>query len=146
MMSTEAKNPAITPIPVQVSEPEFTKFIFPHLSRPTRGPTCKLGDHHLFNLILWVLYTGRPWKCLPIPTGPTGKPAMHDTNVSRAFAKWADDGSRQQAFVARVGHRSAEKRLDVRLLQGAGTTVAQKGTRAAGLLATSIERARRASP
>ena len=67
MMSTTAKNPAITPIPVQLSEPEFNEFIFPHLSMPKRGPRCKLGYHRLFNLILWVLYTGMQWKCLPIP-------------------------------------------------------------------------------
>jgi hypothetical protein len=42
-MSTTAKNPEITPIPVQLSESEFNAFIFPHLSMPTRGPKCKLG-------------------------------------------------------------------------------------------------------
>ena len=47
-MTTQGKNPATTPIPVQLSEPEFNAFIFPHLSRPTRGPKCKLGYHHLF--------------------------------------------------------------------------------------------------
>jgi hypothetical protein len=30
----------------------------PHLSMPKRGPKCKLGYHRVFNLILWVLYTG----------------------------------------------------------------------------------------
>ena len=109
-MSTTARNPGITPIPVQLSEPEFTEFIFPHLSMPKRGPRCKLSYHCLFNLILWVLYTGMPWKCLPMPKGPTGKPELHYTNVYRAFAKWADDGSLQQAFMASVGHLSDEKK------------------------------------
>ena len=54
-MSTTAKNPDITPIPVQLSEPEFNAFILPHLSMPKRGPKCKLGYHHVFHLILWVL-------------------------------------------------------------------------------------------
>jgi transposase len=147
MLSTEAKNPAIAPIPVQLSEPEFTKFILPHLSMPKRGPRCKLGYHRLFNLILWVLYTGMQWKCLPIPKGPTGKPAIHYTNVYRVFAKWADDGSLQQAFIASVGHLSEEKKLDLRVLHGDGTnTVAKKGEMASGTLATSIKRARRSSP
>ncbi len=79
-MSTTAKNPEITPIPAQLSEPEFTECIFPHLSMPKRGPKCKLGYYRLFNLILWVLYTGMPWKCLPIPKDATGKPAIHYTN------------------------------------------------------------------
>ena len=62
-MSTRAKHAATTPIPVQLSAPEFHELILPHLSRPKRGPTCKLGDHRVFHLILWVLYTGMPWKC-----------------------------------------------------------------------------------
>src|ERR671934_2586901 len=43
MMSTTAPKPATTPIPVQLSEHEFTAFILPHLSMPKRGPKCKLG-------------------------------------------------------------------------------------------------------
>ena len=46
------KSPATTPIPVQLSEPEFVAFIFPHLSMPRRGPKCKLGYHRVFDLIL----------------------------------------------------------------------------------------------
>jgi transposase len=128
MMRTTAKNPAITPIPVQWSAPEFTACIFPHLARPQRGPTYTLGYHRLFNLILWVLYTGMQWKGLPMPKDATGKPDMHDTNVYRAFAQWSDDGSLQQAFTASVAHLSDEKRLDARVLHGDGTnTVAKKG-------------------
>jgi hypothetical protein len=44
-MSTTAKKPDSTPIPVQLSEHEFNAFIFPHLSMPKRGPKCKLGYH-----------------------------------------------------------------------------------------------------
>jgi transposase len=139
MMRTTAKNPNITPIPVQLSESEFTEFIFPHLSMPKRGPRCKIGYHRLFNLILWVLYTGMQWKCLPISKGPTGTSDIHYTNVYRAFAKWADDGSLQQAFMASVGHLSDEKQLDLRVLHGDGTnTVAKKGAMASGTLATNI--------
>jgi transposase len=128
MMSTIAKHPDITPIPVQLSEPEFNECIFPHLSMPTRGPTCKIGYHCLFNLILWVLDTGMPWKCLPMLKEAHGTPELHDTNVYRAFATWADDGSLQQAFMASVAHLSDEKTLDLRVLHGDGTnTVAKKG-------------------
>ena len=52
-MSTTAPQSATTPIPVQLSEPEFEAFILPHLSMPKRGPKCKLGYHRVFNLILW---------------------------------------------------------------------------------------------
>jgi transposase len=146
-MSTAAKNPDTMPIPVQLSEPEFTDFIFPHLSMPKRGPKCKLGYHRLFNLILWVLYTGMQWKCLPIPKGPNGKSEIHYTNVYRAFAKWADDGSLQQAFMASVAHLSDEKKLDLRVLHGDGTnTVAKKGGMGLGTRGTNTSRTRRSLP
>src|SRR5712692_8784013 len=139
--------PATTPIPVQLSATEFTAFIFPHLSMPKRGPRCKLGYHRLFNLILWVLYTGMQWKCVPIPQDPNGKPAIHSTTVYRAFAKWADDGSLWQAFVASVRYLAAEKRLDLRVLHGDGTnTVAKKGGMGLATRATSTRKGRRSSP
>jgi hypothetical protein len=65
---------------------------------PKRGPKCKLGYHRVFNLILWVLYTGMQWKCLPIPHDPNGIPAIHYTTIYKVFAKWADDGSLWHAF------------------------------------------------
>jgi transposase len=146
-MSAPATNAATTPIPVQLSETEFNPFIFSHLSMPKRGPRCKIGYHRLFNLILWVRYTGMQWKCLPMLKDAHGKPELHYTNVYRAFAKWADDGSLQQAFMASVGHLLDEKKLDVRVLHGDGTnTVAKKGEMASGILATSTRRARRSSP
>src|SRR3989442_9283279 len=117
-MSTTAPKTATTPIPVQLSETEFTTFILPHLTTPKRGPKCKLGYHRVFNLILWVLYTGMQWKCLPVPQDVQGKPAIHYTTVYRVFAKWADDGSLWQAFVASVAHLSAEKQLDTSVLHG----------------------------
>src|SRR5262247_3816402 len=144
MMNTTAKSPDSTPIPVQLSETEFTEFIFPHLSMPKRGPKCKLGYHCLFKLILWVLYTGMQWKCLPSPKGPTGKPEIHYTNVYRALANWSDDGSLQQAFIASVSHLSNEKQLDLRVLHGDGTnTVAKKGVMASGTLGINTRRARK---
>ena len=108
-MSTATPQPVTTPIPVQLSEPEFSAFISPHLSMPKRGPKCKLGYYRVFNLILRVLYTGMQWKCLPVPHDPQGKPAIHYTTIYKVFAKWADDGSLWQAFVASVRHLAVEK-------------------------------------
>ena len=76
-----------------------------------------------------------------------GKPEIHYTNVYRAFAKWADDGSLQQAFIASVGHLAAEKKLDLRVLHGDGTnTVAKKGAMALATRAISTRKGRRSSP
>jgi transposase len=114
---------------------------------PKRGPKCKLGYYRVFNLILWVLYTGMQWKCIPISQDAQGKSAIHYTTVYKVFAKWADDGSLWQAFVASVRHLTAEKQLDLRVLHGDGSnTVAKKGGMASAILATSTKRARKSSP
>src|SRR4029434_4737882 len=146
-MSTTVPKPATTPIPVQLSEPEFEAFILPHLSMPKRGPKCKLGYYRVFNLILRILYTGMQWKCLPVPTDAQGNPAIHYTSVYKVFAKWPYDGSLWQAFVASVRHLAAEKRLDTSVLHGDGTnTVAKKGGMASAIPATNTRRARKTSP
>jgi len=146
-MSATAEKPEYTPIPVQLSEKEFNEFILPHLSMPKRGPKCKIGYHRVFNFILWVLYTGMQWKCLPIPKNADGKPIIHYTNLYRAFAKWADDGSLQQSFIASVAHLSEEKKLDLSVLHGDGTnTVAKKGVMGSAIRVTNIKRERKSWP
>ena len=147
MMSTTVLKPVTTPIPGQLSEPEFEAFLLPHLSMPRRGPKCKLGYYRVFNLILWVLYTGMQWKSLPVPQDAQGKPAIHYTTVYKVFAKWADDGSLWQAFVASVRHLAAEKQLDLSVLHGDGTnTVAKKGAMGLGSRGTNTRKGRRLSP
>src|SRR2546426_11786542 len=62
-------------------------------------------------------------------------------------AKWVDDGSLWQAFVASVRHLAAEQHLDTSVLHGDGTnTVAKKGGMASAIPATSTRRARKSSP
>ena len=127
-MSTTAQKPATTPIPVQLSASEFEALILPHLSMPKRGPKGKLGYDRVFHLILWVLYTGMQWKCLPVPHDIEGKAAIHYTTGYRVFAQWAEDGSLWHAFVASVAHLAQEKPRDTSVLHGDGThTVAKKG-------------------
>jgi transposase len=113
---------------LRLSEPEFTAFISQHLSTPRRGPKCKLGYHCVFNLILWVLYTGMQWKCLPVPRTADGKAEIHYTTIYRVFTRWSDDGSLGQAFIASVRRLAAHGHLDLNVLHGDGTnTVAKKG-------------------
>jgi len=127
MPPTSAK-PVTTPIPVQLSATEFMAFLLPHLSMPKRGPRCTLGYHRVFTLIVWLLYTGMQWKGLPVPTDSNGKVAIHYTTVYKVFAKWSDDGSLEQAFIASVQHLADHHQLDLRILHGDGTnTVAKKG-------------------
>ena len=88
----------------------------------------KLGYHRVFNLILWVLYTGMQWKCLPVPRAGDGTAVIHYTTIYKVFARWSDDGSLDQAFIASVQHLAAQDQLDLSILHGDGSnTVAKKG-------------------
>jgi transposase len=128
MMPATPEKPTSTPIPVQLSASECNQFIWPHLSLPKRGPKGKLGYHRVFNRILWVLYTGRQWQCLPVLKDSDGKAEIPSTTVDKVFARGSDDGSREHAFIASVAHLSDQPQLDRRVLHGDGTnTVAQKG-------------------
>src|ERR687896_662126 len=80
-----------------------------------------------------------PWKCVPLPTDPHGKPALHDTSVYRAVAKGANDGALEQAFLARVAHLSAEKHLDLGVLHGDGTKrLSEKSTLRSHVVVTAV--------
>jgi hypothetical protein len=45
---------------------------------------------------------------------------MHYTTICRVFAKWSDDGSLDQAFIASVRHLAAHGHLDLNVLHGDG--------------------------
>jgi len=139
-----AATPDSTAIPVQLSAPEFEQFILPHLSLPRRRPQCKIGYHKPFNYILKVLYTGMQWKELPLNAGPEGKAELHYTGVFKLFARWAEDGSLERAFIASVQHLDAAKKLDLSLLHGDGSnTVAKKGARPLAPAVTNTRRGRK---
>jgi len=136
--------PDSTTIPVQVSAQEFAEFILPHLSLPKRGPQCKIGYHKPFNYILKVLYTGMQWKELPIKAGPEGKAELHSSGIFKLFARWAEDGSLERAFIASVKHLDEAKKLDLSLLHGDGSnTVAKKGARPLATAATNTRRGKK---
>ncbi len=78
--------------------------------------------------------------------GREKRPAM-DLARGLSSARWADDGSLWQAFVASVRHLAAEKHLDTSVLHGDGTnTVAKKGAMGLASRATNTRRARRLLP
>ena len=86
------------------------------------------------------------WKCVPIPQDAHDKPVIHYTTIYKVFAKWADDGSLWQAFVASVRHLAAEKQLDISILHGDGTnTVAKKGAMGLATRAINTRKARKSS-
>jgi hypothetical protein len=77
-MPTLAQKPATTLIPIQLSDTDFHQFLLSYLSLPKCGPRCKLGYHRVFSLILWSLYTGRPWQCWPVPKDVQRRAALPD--------------------------------------------------------------------
>src|SRR5438132_9040868 len=94
--------------------------------------------------------TGEPDDATSITSGSEEgqekRPAM-DLARGLSSAKWADDGSLWQAFVASVRHLATEKQLDLSVLHGDGTnTVAKKGAMALATQATSTRKGRRSSP
>jgi hypothetical protein len=60
------------------------------------------------------------WKCLPVPRTADGKAEIHYTTIYRVFARWSDDGSLDQAFIASVRHLAAHGHLDLNVLHGDG--------------------------
>ncbi|MCG3163306.1 MAG: hypothetical protein JMDDDDMK_04700 [Acidobacteria bacterium] len=79
-----------------------------------------------------------------IEKGPDGKAEIHYTGIYKLFARWADDGSLEKAFIASVKHLSAEQKLDLSLLHGDGSnTVAKKGAKESATAATSTRRVKR---
>src|SRR5256885_14309962 len=78
--------------------------------------------------------------------GREKRPAM-DLARGLSSAKWADDGSLWQAFVASVRHLAVEKQLDISVLHGDGTnTVTKKGAMALASRGTNTRRVRRSLP
>ena len=65
---------------------------------------------------------------MPVPKDTHGNAAIHYTTVYKVFARWSDDGSLEQAFIASVRHLADQHQLDLSVLHGDGTnTVAKKG-------------------
>jgi hypothetical protein len=93
--------------------------------------------------------TGEPDDATSITSGSEEgqekRPAM-DLARGLSSAKWADDGSLEQAFIASVAHLAEEKHLDLSVLHGDGTnTVAKKGAMASGIRDISTRRGRKSS-
>src|SRR5438128_2332464 len=147
-MSTTAPTPATTPIPVQLSESEFTTFIFPHLSRcPSVVQSANWAITASSISSCGCSTPGCSGSAYPCRKTPLGNPRCTYTTVYKVFAKWADDGSLWQAFLASVRHLAAEKQLDLSVLHGDGTnTVAKKGAMALASRGTNTRRARRSLP
>lgn len=116
-------------IPVQLTLSQFNEFIFRHLPKPKRGPSCKITLLKIFNYILTFLYTGCQWLSLPIAIDPqTGKPEIHYTRIFRIFKQWVKQGVFEKVFENSVVRLHKAGLLDLSILHGDGTsTIAKKG-------------------
>src|SRR5258708_24096098 len=113
-------------IPTKLSAEEFEQFVWPHLSRSSRGPTRKLSAHAIFNYILKALCLGCQWKELPIEKDRHGRPEIHYTRIYRAFRRWEVNGCLDAIFEGSVLRLHQDARLDTRVIHGDGTTSAAK--------------------
>src|SRR4029450_8915603 len=78
--------------------------------------------------------------------GREKRPAM-DLARGLSSARWADDGSLWQAFVASVRHLAVEKQLDLSVPHGDATqTLAKKGAMVLGTRGTNTSKGRSSSP
>src|SRR6266508_5091943 len=123
-----------------------------HLS--SRTSRCRSGDRSANWAIIASLTSsygcsipGCNGSVYPFRKMPMANQVIHYTTIYKVFAKWADDGSLWQAFVASVRHLVAEKQLDLSILHGDGTnTVAKKGAMGLASRGTNTRRVRRSSP
>ena len=121
-------------IPVQLTLSHFNEFIFRHLPKPKRGPSCKITLFKIFNYILTFLYTGCQWLSLPIAIAPqTGKAEIHYTRIFRIFKQWVKQGVFEKVFENSVVRLHKAGLLDLSILHGDGTsTIAKKGVECLG--------------
>src|SRR5688500_20292142 len=89
-------------ISTNLSEEEFTGFVFPHLVKGRRGPSPKLSLHVIFNYILKLLYIGCQWAQLPIEKDVNGQPEIHYTRIYRMFRFWEAHDCFETIFTASV--------------------------------------------
>src|SRR5215831_6908026 len=112
------------------------------------GHTGEIQELRRARLQIGELYMGHRWCLLSWEAQYIiNRDNLNYTNVYRVFAKWVDDGSLWQAFLASVRHLATEKHLDLRILHGDGTnTVAKKGAMALVSRGTNTRRARKSLP
>src|SRR5215831_12436547 len=112
IMSTTAQQPVTTSIPVQLSEPEFTAFILPHLSRPNNWlrvfdtaerPQIDQGIGHQLHPIVSLLDAFKT-KQEPLALDLPCKGAF-DPHPSRM------DGGIEEAFASTLGRRAVARIL-----------------------------------
>jgi hypothetical protein len=81
---------------------------------------------------------------MPIEKDAEGKAVIHYTVIYKLYARWADDGSLEKAFVASVKHLADEHKLDLSVLHGDGSnTAAKKGATDSVTAGTNTRNAKR---
>ncbi len=87
-------------IPVSITEKQFEVHISPYLSQAKRGYVSRIPRYKIFNYILYWLYTGCPWRALPIARRPEN-PAAGEISWHAVYyhhRKWSRDGSLERVW------------------------------------------------
>jgi len=115
-------------IPTKLSEKEFNEFIFPYLSKGSRGPDTKISYFKMFNYILYLLHTGCQWYQLPIEKDQNGNPEISYSRLFKHFRRWVVDGCFNLIFEGSIARLLKNGLIDLSVIHGDGTnTAAKKG-------------------
>ena len=113
-------------IPTKLNLEQFEQCVVPHLRGARRGPPPTLSLHKISNYIWQLLYMGCQWKMLPIERNAKGLPEIHYTRIYRAMRRWLANGSIDRIFAGSVDKLHQDRRLDLTVIHGDGTTTATK--------------------
>ena len=77
---------------LKLTKRQINQNLVPHLSKGTRGPSCKVGEWRIVRAILYRMRTGTQWRHLPMKS-LFGRHLTSWKSVYHYFSKWCKDGS-----------------------------------------------------
>lgn len=77
---------------LKLTKRQINQNVVPHLSKGSRGPSCKVGEWRIVRAILYRMRTGTQWRHLPMQS-LFGRHLTSWQSVYHYFSKWCKDGS-----------------------------------------------------
>lgn len=84
---------------LKLTKRQINQNLVPHLSKGTRGPSCKVGEWRIVRAILYRMKTGTQWRELPMDS-LFGRHLTSWQSVYHYFSKWCKDSSWHRLWVA----------------------------------------------
>ena len=83
---------------LKLTKRQINQNIVPHLSKGTRGPSCRVGEWRIVRAILYRMKTGIQWRELPMDS-LFGCRLTSWQSVYHYFSKWCKDGSWHRLWI-----------------------------------------------